>query len=273
MVTKRLELMNKVVKALLLLAVANISIGLYAYSVFLQVPIFKGHPLMLQHVLEPIFYVIVAVIGNYLVFKSIYFSDKNKIIRFNESKFLAPVIFLLLIIGIGFGIHTSSQMVADMLGDGHIGYENNSSSLVYKLASFLDEGPGHWFVSIPILFLYFFFSLIEFNRKEVRLMNYEKVSILLAALIIGVGLGISGFEGSFNGFNQNYLILPTAAILLYKIYKYKTSFVLKFWGYPFVAFLTVALVIYYIFVFIFSAVYGFKTNPGTDLNWTIKLPF
>ena len=185
--------MNRVVKALLLLAVANISIGLYAYGVFLQVPIFQGYPLMLQHVLEPIFYVIVAVIGNYLVFKSIYFSDKNKIIRFNESKFLVPVIFLLLIIGVGFGIHTSSQMIADLFGDGHIGYENNSSSLVYKLASFLDEGPGHWFVSIPMLFFYLFLSMIELNRKEARLLNYEKVSVLLVASIIGVGLLIVGF--------------------------------------------------------------------------------
>ena len=265
--------MNKVVKALLLLATANILIGLYAYGVFLQVPIFQGYPLMLQHILEPIFYVIVAVIGNYLVFKSIYFLDKNKIIRFNELKFLIPLIFLLLTIGVGFGIHTSSQMVTDLLGDGHIGYENNSSSLVYKLASFLDEGPGHWFVSIPMLFLYFFFSLIELNRKEARLLNYEKVSVLLVALIIGVGLGISGFEGSFNGFNQNYLILPTVAILLYKIYKYKTSFALKFWDYPFTAFLTTSLIIYSVFILIFTAVYGFKANPGTDLNWIIKLPF
>ena len=265
--------MNKVVKALILLAVANILIGLYAFGVFLQVPIFRGHPLMLQHILEPIFYVIVAVIGNYLVFKSIYFLDKNKFIRFNELKFLIPLIFLFLTIGVGFGIHTSSQMVADLLGDGHIGYENNSSSLVYKLASFLDEGPGHWFVSIPTLFLYFFFSLIELNRKEARLLNYEKVSVLLVSLIIGVGLGISGFEGSFNGFNQNYLILPTAAILLYKIYKYRTSFALKFWNHPFTAFLTASLIIYTVFVLFFSVVYGFKANPGTDLNWIIKLPF
>ena len=265
--------MNKVVKALLLLAVVNILIGLYAFGVFLQVPIFRGHPLMLQHILEPIFYVIVAVIGNYLVFKSIYFLDKNKFIRFNELKFLIPLIFLFLTIGVGFGIHTSSQMVADLLGDGHIGYENNSSSLVYKLASFLDEGPGHWLVSIPMLFLYFFFCLIELNRKEARLLNYEKVSVLLVSLIIGVGLGISGFEGSFNGFNQNYLILPTVAILLYKIYKYKTSFALKFWDYPFTAFLTTSLIIYSVFIPIFSAVYGFKANPGTDLNWIIKLPF
>jgi len=265
--------MNKVVKALLLLAVANILIGLYAYGVFLQVPIFQGHPLMLQHILEPIFYVIVSVIGNYLVFKSIYFSDKNKIIRFHELKFLIPLIFLLLTIGVGFGIHTSSQMVADLLGDGHVGYENNSSSLVYKLASFLDEGPGHWLVSIPMLLFYFFLSLIEFNRKAANLLNYEKVLVLLVALIIGVGLGIGGFEGSFNGFNQNYLILPIAAILLYKIYKNKISFALKFWDNPFTAFFTVSLVVYTVFVLIFSAVYGFKINPGTDLNWTIKLPF
>src|SRR3972149_3774540 len=157
--------MNKVVKALLLLAVANILIGLYAYGVFLQVPIFQGHPLMLQHILEPIFYVIVSVIGNYLVFKSIYFSDKNRIIRFNELKFLLPVVFLL--------------------------------------------------------------------------------------LTIGVGLGIGGFEGSFNGFNQNYLILPSAAILLYKIYKNKISFALKFWDNPFTAFFTVSLVVYTVFVLIF----------------------
>ena len=265
--------MNRVVKALLLLAVANISIGLYAYGVFLQVPIFQGYPLMLQHVLEPIFYVIVAVIGNYLVFKSIYFSDKNKIIRFNELKFLVPIVFLLLTIGVGFGIHTSSQMITDLFGDGHIGYENNSSSLVYKLASFLDEGPGHWFVSIPMLFFYLFLSMIELNRKEARLLNYEKVSVLLVASIIGVGLGIGGFEGSFNGFNQNYLIIPTVAVLLYQIYKYKTLFALKFWNYPFTTFLTASLIIYFVYILLFSTVYGFKINPGTDLKWIIKLPF
>lgn len=79
---------------------------------------------------------------------------------------------------------------------------------------------------------YFFLSLIELNRKETRLLNYEKISVLLIALIIGVDLGVSGFEGSFNGFNQNYLIIPIAAILLYKIYKYKTSFTYFAKSYP-----------------------------------------
>ena len=115
--------------------------------------------------------------------------------------------------------------------------------------------------------------MIELNRKPSSLKRYERIIVLLVALIIGIGIGISGFEGSFNGFNQNYLFFPIAAILFYKMYRYKISYALKFWDYPFTAFFITSLIIYFGFVFIFVTTYGFQTNPGTDLNWAIKLQF
>ncbi len=130
--------MNRITKAVFGSVAANILVFLYAYGVFLQIPLFSGYFLTLQHILEPVFYALVFIVSHYFLFKTIYFSKKEAGEKFHEVNLLVPTIFLVLILGTGFGIHTAAQMIEDLLG-----YHNKT--LVYYLAVALEEGPGHWF--------------------------------------------------------------------------------------------------------------------------------
>lgn len=258
--------MHKVTKAIIGLIIANILVFLYAYGVFLQVLLFPNYSLTLQHVLEPVFYALVFIASNYFLFKTIYFSKRETTEKIGEAKFLTPTIFLILILGTGFGIHTAAQMIEDLLG-------YNNKTLVYNLAIALEEGPGHWFFSLPLLVLYFFLAKIELNRKPVSLKSFEKATIVICSIIAGVGLGLTGFEGNFNGLTQHLLLIPFAGILLFKLYSLKKLFKLQLWYYPFSKFFFYTLIFYFIFTLIFSLFYGFNTSPDVDLRWIIKFPF
>lgn len=100
--------MHKITKAIIGLIIANVLVFLYAYGVFLQIPLFPNYSLTLQHVLEPVFYALVFIVSNYFLFKTIYFSKRETTEKIGEAKFLTPTIFLILILGTGFGIHTAA---------------------------------------------------------------------------------------------------------------------------------------------------------------------
>ncbi|MBU4380740.1 hypothetical protein L6255_04445 [Candidatus Parcubacteria bacterium] len=258
--------MTSITKAILTFTVLIILFFVYAYGVFFQIPIFNGYPLTLQHVFEPIFYVFIFAIGNYYIYKSVYFrkirSDKNN----DKQSIVVPTFLLLLFLGIGFGVHTTAQLIEDFLG-------HQNESLLYQIVFFLDEGPGHWLVSIPLLLLYFFLLKIELNREKNKVNNIDKFFIIFCSLIIGLGLGISGFEGNFNGFAQHFLMTPIIIGILYKIYRYRENKLFKFWIYPFTTFLVLTFSIYLIFTLVFGLSLGFTINPDADLRWIIKLPF
>lgn len=258
--------MNKTTSSIIGLIIANVLVFLYAYGVFLQISLFPPHFLTLQHFLEPVFYALVFITSNYFLFKTIYFSKKETTDKFDEVGFLTPTIFLVLILGAGFGIHTTAQMIEDLLG-----YRNKT--LVYNLAVALDEGPGHWFFSLPLLILYFFLVKIELNRKPVSLKSFEKAVIVASSIIAGVGLGLTGFEGNFNGLTQHVFLIPLAVFLLFKIHSLRKIYKLQLWYYPFSKFLFYTFIFYFIFTLIFSLFYGFNTSPDVDLKWIIKLPF
>lgn len=257
--------MTSITKAIIVLTILNILFFLYAYGVFFQTPIFEGRPLTLQHIIEPIFYVIVFTIGNYFIFRAVYYRSKTKNKNSDEYTLLVPTLLLLLFLGIGFGIHTTAQLIEDFLG-----YQNNS--LLYQIAFSLDEGPGHWLVSIPLLLLFFFLCRVELNREKNKIGNLDKIFIVFCSSIIGIGLVISGFEGNINGFAQHFLITPLVIILLYKIFKYKVSKLFEFWTYPFTTFSVLTFYIYLIFTLVFGLLFGFTINPDADLKWSIKIP-
>ena len=258
--------MTSTTKAIVTLAVLNTLFFIYAYGVFFQIPIFKGQPLTLQQILEPVFYALVFIIGIYNIFKSIYSREKINDKKGDESYLLIPTFFLLLSSGIGFGIHTFAQLIEDFLG-----YQNEG--LLYRIVFFLDEGPGHWLVSIPFLFLSFFLLKIELHREVNRVTNWDKITIIFCSLIIGVGLGISGVEGNINGFAQHFLMPPIIIGFLYKIYRYKENKLFKFWMYPFTTFSVLVFCVYLIFTLMFGLFFGFTISPDADLKWIIKLPF
>lgn len=258
--------MTSITKAITALTVLNILFFVYAYGVFFQIPIFEGHPLTLQHIFEPIFYGVVFVVGNYYIFKTVYSRSKINDENNDEHNLLILTFLLLLFLGIGFGIHTTAQLIEDFFG-----YQNES--LLYQIVFFLDEGPGHWLVSIPLLLLFFFLCKIELNRRKNKTGNLDKILIIFCSSIIGIGLGISGFEGNINGFAQHFLMTPIIVGILYKIYRYKENKLFEFWTYPFATFLVLTFCIYLIFTLVFGLLFGFTINPDADLKWIIKLPF
>lgn len=258
--------MASTTKAIITSAALFILFFVYAYGVFFQIPIFEEYSLTLQHILEPIFYGIVFVVGIYYIFRTVYSRSKKNDENNDEYNLLIPTFLLLLFLGVGFGIHTTAQLIEDFLG-----YQNES--LLYQIVFYLDEGPGHWLISIPLLLLFFFICKIELNRRKNKTGNLDKILIIFCSAIIGIGIGISGFEGNINGFAQHFLMTPIIIALLYKIYRYKENKLFEFWTYPFTTFLILTFCIYLIFTLVFGLLFGFTINPDADLKWIIKLPF
>ena len=87
--------MTTTTKAIIALTVLNILFFVYAYGIFFQNPVFEAYPLTVQHILEPIFYGLIFVIGNYYIFKTVYFRKKRSDQKNNEQSLLVPTFFLL----------------------------------------------------------------------------------------------------------------------------------------------------------------------------------
>lgn len=227
--------MQKIIKAIIILTLSYVLLLFYAFGVFLKVPVFKSSPLTIQQILEPFFYFLMLILGFYFVFKAIYYSRKIKA-RFNETKLLLPSIFLLILLGIGMGIHTVAQMIEDALG------HENKENFIYRLAYFLDEYPGHFSVAIPSSLLMFFLVILELNSEKINLKNFEKVILLVCSLIEGTTLVIAGFEGG----GQYFVMWFLGVWLAFKILRFKEKFQLNFWQYPFTLFYILSALIFII---------------------------
>lgn len=215
--------MNKTVKAISMLTLLFILFFIYAYATFWQTLVSPNFALTYQELFEPLFYFFVLSCGYLMLFKTIYATSKNKI-RFNETNFLFPSILLLVVLGIGAGIHTSAQMIGDALG--------GLGGSIYSLVFFLDEYPGHLLVSIPGFILIYFLALVELNRKKAKLSSLEKFLIVVNSTIHGLLYVVGGFEGG----SQYVILWPLFLVLTIKLLRHKKQLNINFWNYPYTLF-------------------------------------
>lgn len=248
--------MNKTIKAITVLTLLFILFFIYAYATFWQTLVSPNFALTYQQLFEPFFYFFVLSGGYLILFKTIYSTSKDKV-RFNEANLLLPSILLLVILGVGAGIHTSAQMIEDAFG--------HSNGFIYDLAFFLDEYPGHLLVSVPGFILIYFLALVELNRKKVQLNSLKKTLVIANSIIHGLFYVIGGYEGG----SQYIILWPLLLILMIKLLHRRKQFNIDLWNYPYTLFFLLSILICLLLTPIFGLIFGFNIQPETDLGWQI----
>ncbi len=251
--------MNETVKAVLILNLFYFLFFFYAFGVFWQGLVFKGSFINYQELFEPVFYFFTMLISHLYLFKTI-FSLKKANKFFNEKRLLIPSFILLIILGVGSGIHTVAQMLEDSLG-------KTRQGLIYKIAFFLDEYPGHYLVSMPLFILMFFLSLLELNRKKSILKKFEKTILTVLSLFNGVIMVIGGFEGG----SQYIVLFPLVFYLALRVLSIVKKYNLSLWNYPFSFYYLFSMLIFLFLTPVFGFIYGFNIQPEADLGWSINL--
>jgi len=249
--------MQKVTKAILILTLSYLALITYAFGVFLQQPIVQGEVLTLQAVIEPIFYVIVMVVGNFLIFKTVYSQEKTKKQFFDEKKLLLPAIALLMTVAFGAGIHTAGQLIEETFINSSVATQHFTGNFSSRVSYFLEEYPGHFLVVIPALVLSYFLAKIELNRKRPSLKLFERTLIFGCALISGVISAVGNAEG-----NVTLLMLPLGLYLLFKLYLSNKSLQRNILIMPYTNYFTVSIVTMAVLNIIFGVTNGWFTQPS-----------
>jgi hypothetical protein len=247
---------NSVVKSLLAIVFANLFLFVISYSAFLQYPVISGEPLVWQSVVEQSLTWIPFVIGYFLLFKAIS-RGKNKMGKIKiieEDKLLFPSIFLIFLSGLSVGVHFSSQIIEDSL-------VNQQDLFVYKLAFFLDEQVGHFFI-IPGIFLFFVLLVLEIQRERPRLSKVDNWLISLLAVLSGFVLGILAVEAGII-----YLTaIPLACVAFYKYIFLLRQHGVNLFNYPFNRFFVITISITTLISIIWWALHGFLQPEEAGLR-------
>lgn len=253
--------MQKVTKAIIILTLSYIALITYAFGVFWQQPIFQREVLTVQAVIEPIFYIVVMVIGNLLIFKAVFFQEKSKQRFFDEKKLLFPAIILLMIVAFGAGIHTTGQLIEETFVNTGMTTQHYTDDFSSKVSYFLEEYPGHFLVVLPALVLSYFLAKIELNRKLLLLKLYERFIIFGCAVFFGVIMAIGNAEG-----NSTVLILPLGLFLLFKLYQSNKSLQRNLMMMTYSSYFTVSIVTMTVLNIVFGVIIGWFIQPS-DLGF------
>jgi len=253
--------MQKVTKAIIILTLSYIALTTYAFGVFLQQPIVQGEVLTVQAVIEPIFYVVAMVVGNFLIFKAVYSQEKTKKRFFDEKKLLLPAIVLLMLVAFGAGIHATGQLIEETFVNTGTATQHYTDNFSSKVSYFLEEYPGHFLVVLPALILSYFLAKIELNRKLPLLKSYERFVIFGCAIFFGAISAIGNAEG-----HSTVLMLPLGLYLLFKLYQHNKSLQRNLLTMPYSSFFAVSIVIMAVLNIIFGVSYGWFTQP-TELGF------
>jgi hypothetical protein len=169
--------MHKTILALIVVFLALLFVGVFSYSTFLQIPVFKGYPLKWQSVVEQFTLWIPAALAYLYLFKAITARQKIKNRSINENKLLIPAVMLIYVSALSIGIHAASSIVEDYL-------INSPNTMLYSIVLFMDEAVGHIFLILFPVFL-LIFCFLELNRRKSKLKKQEKVVIYTLSIING----------------------------------------------------------------------------------------
>jgi len=253
--------MQKVTKAIIILTLGYILLMIYAYGVFLQIPVVQGQTLTLQAVVEPFVYIVLMTIGNLFVFKAVYSQEKSKKQFFDEKKLLPWVITLLMLVAFGVGIHSSTQLIEETFinsSTATIHFIDNFSS---QLSYFLEEYPGHYLIAIPAIILSFFLAKIELNRKKAKSKRFEKGIISFCALFVGVISAVSNAEG-----HSTLFMLPISFYLLILLFRGNRQKGRNLLTMPFSSYFTISVISMILINIIFGLTFGWFVQP-TELGF------
>jgi hypothetical protein len=253
--------MQKVTKAIIGLTASYILFGLYAFGVFLQQPLIKGETLTIQATLEPIVYVLLMVIGNFLIFKAVYSQERSQKRFFDEKKLLAPSIVLLLLLSFGAGIHTAGQLIEETFVNTNANVQHFTENFTSQVAYFLEEYPAHFLVALPYLILLYFVAKLELNRPPIALKKVEKGIIIASAIVYGIIFAVLNAEGHVTIF-----AITLASLLVYSLYRSKQQIARKLIDMPFSTYFVIGNVLMILLNVVFGIMYGWSVQP-TELGF------
>ncbi len=253
--------MQKVTKAIIALTLSYILFGLYAFGVFLQQPLIKGESLTIQATLEPFAYVLLMVIGNFLIFKEVYSQERSQNSFFDEKKLLMPSIILLLLLSFGAGIHTAGQLIEETFVNTNAAVQHFTENFTSQVAYFLEEYPAHFLVALPYLILLYFVAKLELNRPPIRLKNVEKGIITLSAILYGIIFAILNAEGQVT-----ILAIILGGYLIYSLYRSKKQIKRKLLDMPFSTYFVIGNTLMILLNVVFGIIYGWSVQP-TELGF------
>ncbi|MFH1286234.1 MAG: hypothetical protein ABII02_00595 [Candidatus Magasanikbacteria bacterium] len=253
--------MQKVTKAIIALTASYILFGLYAFGVFLQQPLIQGETLTIQATLEPFVYVLLMVIGNFLIFKAVYSQERSKNRFFDEKKLLAPSIILLLFLSFGAGIHTAAQLIEETFVNTNANIQHFTENFTSQVAYFLEEYPAHFLVALPYLILLYFIAKLELNRPPISLKTVEKGIIVITAILYGIIFAVLNAEGHVTIFT-----IALAGYLTYSLYKSKQKLGRKLMNMPFSTYFVIGNILMILLNIIFGIMYGWSVQP-TELGF------
>ena len=254
--------MQKVTKAIIALTASYILFGLYAFGVFLQQPLIKGESLTIQATLEPFVYVLLMVIGNFLIFKAVYSQERSQKCFFDEKKLLAPTILLLLLLSFGAGIHTAGQLIEETFVNTNANIQHFTENFTAQVAYFLEEYPAHFLVALPYLILLYFLAKLELNRPPITLKNVEKGIIVISAMLYGIIFEILNAEGHVTIF-----AIVLAGYFIYSLYRSKQQVKRKFMDMPFSTYFVIGNTLMILLNVLFGILYGWSVQP-TELGFS-----
>jgi magnesium-transporting ATPase (P-type) len=253
--------MKKATQAIIFLTTAHILIGIYAFGVFLQYLVIQGQVLTIQAVLEPFFYITLMVIAKIFIFKAVYFQEKLKKQFFDEKKLLPWAVALLMLAAFGTGIHTTGQLIEETFVNSSKAVQHYTDNFSAKVAYFLEEYPGHFFIIIPSFILSFFLAKLELNRRQPDLKKFEKVAILICGLISGTLAAVANAEGSVT-----IAILPLGVFFLYRLLIINKSLKRDLFSSPFSNYFVVSTTVMAILNIFFGLTNGWFVQP-TELGF------
>ncbi|OGY79045.1 MAG: hypothetical protein A3B74_04145 [Candidatus Kerfeldbacteria bacterium RIFCSPHIGHO2_02_FULL_42_14] len=253
--------MQKVTKAIITLILSYILLSLYAFGVFLQQPLIKGESLTIQATLEPFAYVLLMVIGNFLIFKAVYSQKRSKNRFFDERKLLAPTIIFLLLLSFGAGIHTAGQLIEETFVNTNANIQHFTDNFTSQVAYFFEEYPAHFLIALPYLILLYFVAKLELNRPPIHLKNIEKGIIVMSAILYGIIFAVLNAEGQVTIF-----AIIIAGYLIYSIYRSKQQIKRELIDMPFSTYFVIGNAVMILLNVLFGIMYGWSVQP-TELGF------
>ncbi len=246
---------NKTVKALLFLALAYLIGTIVSYSTFLQIPVFSDSPLMWQSIVEQSLLWILPVVVLYMTYFVINARKLEKVL-IDEKKLVLPAFLLVLVTGIGIGVHAVAQIVEDAL-------INSQGTSLFQFVYFIDETLGHALL-LPANFVGIIFSIIEMNRKGSVLNKIDKVLIYLLAIVNGLIWGFLSIEGG----SLHLLVIVISILSLVFLNKHIKKHRLDISKFVYTKYFFIASYTMIIFVLIYMILFGVFVQPS-DLGFKL----
>ncbi len=255
--------MDRTVRAILVLMLCYLALGVYAFGIFLQRPLFPGEPLTVQAAIEPFAYIVSMIVGNLAILHAVLARDRRGGAPLNEGKLRRGAIALSLLISFGAGLHTAGTLVEEAFFSQNVSTVH-PGDFTFEVAFWLEEYLSHYLIMVAYVPLLFLLVQAELNREPTSLAQHEKVIVAGCGCVFGGFLAIASLEAGA----VDLLIAPLNVFLMLRFRQLRQSQRSPFLGFPFSVFWLAGSFVMVILTLAFRITYGLRIQP-TDLGFGV----